>query len=545
MRTVVLVLLLVFFAPLQVNAQEGIDWKKEIQGGWKINHPKTSELASQGPNKKFARDLAMIPIASPSIQFTDKTISFATSSESQNYQFKAFDPESKRIELTVENEGRESTIHFAAKDSNTLILDLPASILGPLQIVYSRTKAIGKAPPDSPLSKLTGDWKLEEELTRAMWEQTISKGTLKEYLNVAADELSPTIQILHPYLLYSDQTFEPWNVKVQEGSKILLESTARPQFNIEINKISDDLIQIADGRKRLFAIYSRGIEQKVKAEPRTEFPKNRVADFFLASFSPPPTSSLQFPPGYKPPIKVAPIGIDGNVEIMEVSVRRRQNADAVVNADIINMSIDLFLNSEFKHTSVMGGYLIDLKRLDDVHDNREKLLSPMRRRRSIEYLNSPTRPSTTHHRSKGRTGPSFSIQLDAPELGATEIKRIAGEVKLTGYEPRLIRFENVGLHQNKPLEHPLLKGMDVRPEIKNGKYPKFALKLIQKDRILNWYLVTAQGTILTPNSFSQGNDEVAKGFSSPIPNDVTLVMEVVLTKSSQTMPFEFNNIKLR
>ena len=87
--------------------------------------------------------------------------------------------------------------------------------------------------------------------------------------------------------------------------------------------------------------------------------------------------------------------------------------------------------------------------------------------------------------------------------------------------------------------------MDVRPEIKNGKYPKFALKLIQKDRILNWYLVTAQGTILTPNSSSRGNDEVAKGFSSPIPNDVTLVMEVILTKSSQTMPFEFNNIKLR
>ena len=87
----------------------------------------------------------------------------------------------------------------------------------------------------------------------------------------------------------------------------------------------------------------------------------------------------------------------------------------------------------------------------------------------------------------------------------------------------------------------------MRPEIKNGKYPKFALKLIQKDnkRILNWYLVTAQGTILTSNSSGQGNGEVTKGFASPIPNDVTLVMEVILAKSSQTMPFEFNNIKLR
>ena len=430
-------------------------------------------------------------------------------------------------------------IQFAAKDIDTLVLDLPATILGPMQIVYSRAEALEKGLPDSPLAKLVGDWKLEEDLTSKMLEKTISPEAIKNYLSVAADEQSKTLQITYSYILYSDQTFEPWVIKVHEDSKVLLQSTYRPQNNIEINKISDDLIQIADSRKRLFAVYSRGDDEKVKAEVLPKFPENRVARSFLSIFAPRPARVRK---------DLAPrIGIDGNVEILEIDVERRQNADAVVDADIINMSVDLFLSSEIKHLSVMGGYLIDLKKLDDIYDDRGKLLSPIRRRDSIRFLNSPTRPRTTLNRNDGRTGPSFSMQLDAPELGATEIKRIAGEVQLIAYEPRLIRFENVGQRQGKPLEHPLLEGMDVRPKIKNGRFPEFALEVNQKAKkmILDWYLVTAKGEKLRSSSIGEGGGEVTKGFRSPIPKDVTLVIETVLTKSSQTMPFEFNNIKLR
>ena len=555
MQTVLLFLLLAFFSCLQANAQEpdeAIDWSKKIVGSWKINHPKTAELASHGPQKEYAQELSMIPLASPGVKFTSKTIAFETNSNPQNYEFKAYDPASNRIELSVKNEGRESTIHFNARDINTLILDLPASVLGPLQIVYSRTQPAGNVAPDSPLAELTGDWKLEKVLTRAMWKKMLSKERLKNYSSIGADELSKTIQISFSHILYSDQTFEPWNLKVHEGSKFLLQSTDRPQFNIEIHKISADLIQIADGRKRLFAIYSRGNNEQEKARALTKFPENAVASSFLSGFSQPPASALKSPPSYAPPKKAPAIGIDGDVEILEIDVRRRQNSGAVVNADIINMSIDLLLQSQFKYKSVMGGYLIDLTRLDDVFDNRGKLLSPKRRRDSIQFLNSPTGPRLTTQggfgkMTHGSSGVSFPIKLDAPELGATELKRIAGEVKLVSYEPRLIRFENIGQQQNIPLKHPLLKGMVVRPKIRNGPHPEFAIKTNQKDqkRILNWYLVTAQGERLTSGSTGRSNSEITQGYSSPIPNDVTLVLEVVLEKSSQTMPFEFKDIKLR
>ena len=86
MRTFLLALLLAFITPLQANAQDKSDWKKEIEGSWKINYPKTTELPLQGPQKEYARDLAMIPIASPVIRFNDKTIIFQ-GVEPQDYLF--------------------------------------------------------------------------------------------------------------------------------------------------------------------------------------------------------------------------------------------------------------------------------------------------------------------------------------------------------------------------------------------------------------------------------------------------------------------------
>ena len=539
MRTIVVVLLLCLISSVPAHAQEKIDWQKNIEGSWKINYPKTTALALQGLQKEHAENLAMIPIASPTIKFSGKTIAFELFKDPKTFQFKSFDPKSNRIELVVENEGRESTIHFQAKDINTLVLDLPATILGPMQIVYSRAEAIGKGLPDSPLANLVGDWKLEEELTRSMWEKMIPEKAIKNYSNFAAAELSKTIQISYSQIFYSDQTFEPWEIKLHEGATTILQSTHRSQFNFEINEITENLIQIADSRRRMFAVYSRDTDEKNKAEVINEFPKNRISQMFLATFSTQPPRMRR---------DLAPrIGIDGNVEILGVKVERSQNADAVRGADIINMTIDLFLNSEVKHTSVMGGYLIDLIKLDDIYDNRGNLLSREDRRDSIQFLSGPTRPRSTYNRSNGRTGPSLPMRLDAPGLGATEIKQISGEVNLISYEPRLIRFENIGQQQNKPLKHPLLKGLDVRPKIENGQFSKFVLQVNQRDeeKILDWYLVTAKGEKLAPGSMGHGGGEISKGFSAPIPNDVTLVMEVVLEQSNQTMPFNFKNIKLR
>ena len=540
MRALVLVMLFVLCLPLQADAQEKIDWKKEIEGNWKLNQPKTKKLALEGIQRNHAENLGMVPIASPSIVFTGETIAFELCSQEQPYQLESYDPESKRIELSLETDGRKSTINFTAEDIDTLILDLPASVLGPIQIVYSRAVTKGKGQPDSAIAKLAGDWQLEEELTRSMWKDAMSAETLKEFSSVGNDELSKTLQITPLHILYGDQTFEPWDIQVEEGSKIVSHSPYRPQMQIEINKISDDLIQIADSRKRLFAVYSRGKNEQAKAEAVAEFPESRVAHGFLSSFKPQP-------PRVERRDLAAPIGIDGDVEILAIDVQRKQSAEAVKHADITNMSIDLFLKSELKHKSLFGGYLIDLKRLDEIRDNRDKLLSPKQRLDSIRYLQSPTRPSTSYNRSNGRSGPSLSIRLEAPEIGATEIKRIAGEAALIAYEPRLIRFENIGKLQNKPLKHPLLAGMNVRPKIKNGRFSKFVLELNERDekKILYWYLVTPNGDLLKTTSSGHGGGEVSKGFRSPIPNDATLVIEMVLTKSSQTMPFEFNNIKLR
>ena len=537
MRALLLVLLFAIFFPLRANAEEIIDWKSNIEGAWEINYPKTTELALQGLQKKHAQELAMMPIASPSIKFTDKTVTFGYFKETKNYQFKSFDSKSGRIELLIENEGRESTLNFDAEDVNTLILDLPATVLGPLQIVYSKKKAIVEGLLDSPLANLIGDWQLEEDLTRSMWKELISEEFLETYSSFAANELLKTIHISYQHILFSDQTFEPWEIKVVDGSKILFQSTHFAQSYLEVNKISDELIQIADSQNRLFAVYSRGGVEKEEAAVVTEYPENNVANSFMAWYS------VSTKPATVKKKRVSNIGTDGDVEILEIDVDRRQNSGAVPEADLINMSIDLMLRSKFRPKFSKGGYLIDLKKLEDVRDNRGKLLSTERRRGSIEHLNHPTRSRTTH----GGSAYSFSMRFDAPELGATELERIAGEVELTGYEARLIRFKNVGQQQGKPLKNPLLEGMDVRPEIRNGQYPEFALKLNQKDgaKILNWYLVTAKGEKLRSGSQGRGGGEATQGFSSRIPDDVTLVIEAMLTTSKETMPFEFKNIKLR
>lgn len=519
-------------------AQE-VDWKKNVQGSWRINWPKTTALALEGVQRENASTLSMAPIASPSIQLTEKTIKFEICNASQSYRFESFDKKSGRITLLVENEGRQSNICFYAKNNDTLILDLPATVLGPLQVVYSRSGRKEALRPDSPLRSFVGEWKLEEALTRAMWKQSVSSEILKNYQSFAVGELCQTVRLSEFEILYSDQTFEPWEVKSHSGSKTVLASTYSPQIFIEINKISDNLIQIADSRKRQFAVYSKG-EGKVDAETAIEpLPENRVASSFLDSFQRRPKRSR--------PNRAPKIGEDGDVEILAVDVDRRQSVDAVAGADIINMSIDLFFRSNASHLSTGGGYLVQLTRLDEIRDNQGTLLSTPRRRKSVSYLKGLARTNNQRYRDDGRSGTYVSIRLDAPKLSATRIQKVAGEAKLFTYEPRLIRFENVGALLNQQLEHPLLKGMDISPRIDNGLNFNFVLQLNERDaeRILSWKLVTREGDELKPMSMGGAPGGISKGFLKPIPRDATLIIQTAMMRSAQTLPFEIKNIDLR
>lgn len=530
------IIVCVFGCPLM--GQPSADWEKLLEGAWEIDYPKTSKLWESTPLKKYSRELPMIPIASPDLNFSDGKVSFQLGPRPIKYRFVSYDESKKRIVLVMIQRDCESQVQLKVNDENSIVLDMPTSILGPIQIVYSRVAPRKPEKTAGPLKSIVGTWKINEPLTRKMWTERVPAQALEAYQEHASSGLSKwdSIEISESDLSYADGTFEPWELLNGADGKFLLRSTVQSQLGFEVYPLDNGLIQLTDSRRRFVAIYSKG---DLPVEYSGKFPRGQTAQSILNGFQPNQRRSSRKD-------IVAPIGRDGNVVIDEFSVERRQVTGAVVGADLTTGTLGLMLESEVKHPSVWGGFLVRIKSLNDIRDNRGHLLLTPKRREGIRYLSYLERPRSTKSGANGKRGPVIHLVLEAPSLGATEISEIKGELEMKYYEPRLIRFENVSAQLGKPLSNSMLADLDIRPDVERGAYPGFSLKASKEaqQRILRWYLVDSNGRMLQSTSEGHAEGKVTKGYPT-LPAELNLVLEIAEIQEHRDLPFRFEKIQLK
>jgi len=234
----------------------------------------------------------------------------------------------------------------------------------------------------------------------------------------------------------------------------------------------------------LFAVFKRDKDAKLSLE---SFPENNHARNFLGQYQ-------KNKP--RPPIKNhrGPIAVSGNVEFGRIDITRRRSSFSAVGADMKSMSLEFLVMLPERNYAGTQNCMLKLTRLDDIQDDSGKQLLEGRRER-IKYLKHHVRANGRRTNRDGATGPTFGFTVNAPGVGATSLKNVSGQIEVIPFNTKKIRFKNIGALQGKPLEHPLLKGLDIQPRIKNGEFPKFVLSssLETREKIVQWHLESADG----------------------------------------------------
>lgn len=523
------------------GAVEKIDWQTNIVGSWQIDYEATAELWKGTFLEDSVDTLPMMPIFTPNLDFAASDVGFDGVPNRFQFLVKQFDSESKRLTLELEHDGRTWSMQFQVKNPDLLVLSVPATAIGPLELAYKRQSASPTLEKNNPLNAIAGEWRLDEALSKAVWKIQVPPQFLTKY---SADTLRhikkfETVRF-DPFTIFydGDQTAEPVELGISNEQTIKGRTGFYSQTAVEINVLSENMIQLSDSRRQLFAIYTRNKQRERSSNPfPDQFPVNAVANSFLQFYS----------PEMQPPLDdmVAPIGIDGSVEIEGLTLERKRAAVAVVHADITNMSIDLFVDvqASFQHQS--GGFLIRMNELRDIKDSTGLVLTTDNRRSRIEMLRVPVSAREFCNKRDGRSGPVVGFVLDAPALGATEIQQLAGELEVFEYSTRLIRFEDVRGRVGKKLEHPLLTGLELKVDVKDGRFPELELSGNDevRNRIRNWHVVSDTGQLLQSSSEGRNGNGISKGFSQPIPKNIALWLEITDLDPGQKFPFDFRNIK--
>ena len=520
-----------------------VDWHQEIVGTWKMDIAATEKIWNSTGLKDSVESLRMLPLAPAKLDFSLDKVGFEHVPNRFGFQLKEVDLNKKTfLLLELFQADRLSTLQFQVLGPDTLVLDVPASVFGPIEIVYQRQAANPLGMADNPLLRLEGEWKFNESLSKSMWEKLVPAASLETYSLDTLQQIKKfaSIRFDHTTVYYDgDQTAELVGVAASNNRTILLRTTLHEANGIEVNIISGDLIQVGDGRRRLLAIYERNKPQLSTELPlRKRFPTNNIAQSFLRGYLLEKREPLDD--------RSEAIGIDGAIEVNELAIERRRAADAVVNADITNMHISLFIDVQSPNHHHNGGFLVRMNDLQAINDNTGKLLSTDARRKDIDMLRVPVLANEFHNKRDGRSGPSVSFRLDAPALGATEIEQLTGEIEVFKFTSRFIKFENLHGLVGSQLQHALLDGLDIRPGIKSGPDdPRVTLTGNDEvqNRILSWHVIKENGEVMTPSSHGGYEDKIAMGFSERIPQNVALWLEVVDMEPGRKFPFNFRGIK--
>ena len=482
--------------------------------------------------------MMMAPIAIPSIEFSANEIGFATRAKKSTYSFSSFDAEKNEILLNLTDEGFEYTQSLTVLSEDSLLLNTPISFIGPMRVIYRR-KGDRKPKDSALLGKLFGEWKLDQDLTEKLWAASCNAGQLKNFQHVGrrALAIATTIKITRYDLVFADQTFLPWELLQEEKQTAIFRNT-RMNAPVEIQLLRDGVIHITYPGGGLCGIFRNA--KADQSDAGVNFPDSV---YRKAIFTNVPTQPVNRKWTNKvAPNRVPPIGISGNVSIDEIEVRRRHAAGAVVNADITNMTIDLHASKASNHFGIQSKYHFRFNRLDDIVDDTGKKLLTATRRANIESIK-----RFVHTGHKKGAGPMIYLKLEAPELGAKSIERIAGELQVAESTSKFVRFDNLAKIAGKSLKHPLMGEDAFVFDYNNAKrFPKASLQLkgSTKEHFVDWYLTDHNGTRINSSSSGRDRQQRTRGFDQKIPDDGRLVIVVADFDDIRTLPFEFKNIEL-
>ena len=536
-QNVLFLLIVMGFCRIGV-AQEDGGWRKKLRGTWTIDRPETQKLWKGTELEQFDDALMMAPVAIPSIEFSASEIGFATRAKKSTYSFNSFDAEKNEITLSLTDEGFEYTQSLTVLSENMLVLNTPISVFGPMRIVYRR-KGESKAKDSVLLGKLFGDWKLDQDLTEKLWAASCNVEQLKNFQPVGRRALANAtkIKITRYDLLFADQTFLPWELLQEEKQSAIFRNTRMNQ-PVEIQLLREGVIHITYPARGLCGVF-----RNVKAgnsDAGDNFPDSELRKALLARFSAQPVARNW-------PDQVPPIGISGNVSIDEIEVRRKRAAEAVVGADITNMTIGLFASNDSNHFGIQSKYHFRFNRLDDIVDDTGKKLLTATRRAKIVSLNRFVQGRKTRGAGTRGAGPVIDFALEAPELGAKSIERIAGELQIAESTSKFVRFDDLAKIAGKSLKHPLMGEDAFVFDYSNAQQfheASLQLKGSTKEHFVNWYLTDRNGTRINSSSSGRDRQQRTLGFHKKIPDNGRLVIVVADFDDVRTLPFEFKNIEL-
>lgn len=517
-------------------AMQGFEPEKNLEGVWELDFTKTAKLWDTPELNEFGVDIRMVPVASPKLIFSQSDIKYDTTGVECEYEIKSFDDDTRILTVVTNHNDRKSTIQFEVPDDNTLILDMPASILGPVQVAYTRLAPREGTRKDSPLANVAGDWFIDEVATRKLWEKPALPECLANYqpFGEQAIQSAQKIKISDAEIEYSDQTFEPWRLLNADAGVIHMQGDRGSAFEVRVH--SEKILQLIDKERRLLAIYKRAQNQEVDID---KLSIGNTAGTLLERFRP------------IEPRRIRGVGDviarSGSVEIDEISIERSRDSYSTGSGSRSSTELTFFVGLPERHYGCSAQRLIKLTRLDDVYDDQGALLLTEEHREEMRFLKRPVMSGLTMSRHHGETGPGFSIHLDAPSIGASRFKKISGEIELTRVSKKRIRFSQVDRSLNKDLTHPLLDGETFRAQVIPGEFPKFAIFCPREtmELIQDWYLVDASGQELDWVSTGSNAKSQTKGFDEPIPEDIDLIMVIYDREAQETYPFSFEDISIQ
>jgi hypothetical protein len=256
--------------------------------------------------------------------------------------------------------------------------------------------------------------------------------------------------------------------------------------------------------------------------------------------------------------RIAPAS--GGVEIQEIQITRRTALNAVREADITNMQLQLMFPSTWKKTGEAGfpHHLIRLHSLSSIEDDTGKLLLTEKRLKQIEYLRGEVRGNEWSGFG-GKEGPVISLLLEAPERRANKIKAIRGRADVSVAKAVSLTFNDLSAINGKELDHPDMKGLkDLKLrfsiEVKEGrvsakvKAPISYISPWNLGRLDEWAMIDAEKEIeLSSEAMSSPENEgvtVERTYDRPDIKGWSLCLTVLEPVETKTFNFDFRNVQL-
>lgn len=241
------------------------------------------------------------------------------------------------------------------------------------------------------------------------------------------------------------------------------------------------------------------------------------------------------------------IARSGDVEISSIEITRKKAADAAKEADLTNMQLELWLTRKWTQDA-QRSYLVKLLELGPIEDSTGRNLLTKQRLQEINYLDGMVNPLATRG-ARAMVGPIVKLTVDAPAREATRIKSIKGKAIVSRMKLTKLEFDNLNAIEGKALEHPKLKGFELRASV-DVEDDNTTLTLTvprDVDRLVDWGL---SRKFLPLRAYSQGKSKengehvLTKMYAGDHTNKGYLYLSIAELTETRTLEFEFKDVEL-